>query len=67
MPDHIAEAPEISVVIPCRSERENAAAIIAQLEPIDSSIGIERIKFPNTYGADFQPSVSQGPNRFQGA
>jgi hypothetical protein len=54
MPDHTAEAPEISVVIPCRNEEDNAeaiaAAVIAQLEP----------------GADFQPSVSQGPNRFQG-
>jgi hypothetical protein len=26
----------------------------------------ERLNFPRPYGADFQPSVSQGPNRFQG-
>ena len=44
MPDHTAEAPEISVVIPCRNEEDNAeaiaAAVIAQLEPIVSSFDI---------------------------
>ena len=26
----------------------------------------ERINFPHPYGADFQPSVTEGPNRYQG-
>ena len=44
MPEHIVEAPEISVVIACRNEEANAeaiaAAVIAMLEPIVSSFDI---------------------------